>query len=237
MTNCSWVHCKTLESNFSIIFRLHLLLTAHHLLISRHLTAKLTALCWDLGCFGTVLGPPWAIWGPHWPTWAHFGLNWSNLNKKDNFNPEIRYFVRFLIYSLSLFKRVPFLNRTAFNIIIIKQTTVLFKFIKILTVHSFLSSCLCRNVPLLTGTPLKPTHPWHPNHGTTSFQSVSYNNYTPSMGHNNIWCIDQVTHMVMACPAILVCSKLKPGMAKKRGGGGGWTPAKIFWWIRHSVQR
>ena len=25
--------------------------------------------------------------------------------------------------------------------------------------------------------------------------------------------------MVMACPAILVCSKLKPGMAKKRGGG------------------
>ena len=67
MTNCSWVHCKTLESNFSIIFRLHLLLTAHHLLISRHITAKLTALCWDLGCFGTVLGPPWAIWGPHEP--------------------------------------------------------------------------------------------------------------------------------------------------------------------------
>ena len=25
--------------------------------------------------------------------------------------------------------------------------------------------------------------------------------------------------MVMACPAILVCSKLKPGMAKKKGGG------------------
>ena len=82
MTNCSWVHCKTLESNFSIIFRLHLLLTAHHLLISQHLTAKLTALCWDLGCFGTVLGPPWAIWGPHWPTWTHFGLKWSQIPPK-----------------------------------------------------------------------------------------------------------------------------------------------------------
>ena len=218
MTNCSWVHCKTLESNFSIIFRLHLLLTAHHLLISRHLTAKLTALCWDLGCFGTVLGPPWAIWGPHEPILDSNDFIWT---KKTTLIQRLDILCAFL-YIHSVFSREYLswkLNRTAFNIIIIKQTTVLFKFIKILTVHSFLSSCLCRNVPLLTGTPLKPTHPWHPNHGTTSFQSVSYNNYTPSMGHNNIWCIDQVTHMVMACPAILVCSKLKPGMAKKRGGG------------------
>ena len=34
--------------------------------------------------------------------------------------------------------------------------------------------------------------------------------------------------MVMACPAILVCSKLKPGMAKKRGGGGGVGPLPRF---------
>ena len=50
----------------------------------------------------------------------------------------MRYFERFIIYALRLVKRVPLLNRTAFNIIINKQTSFLFKQIKTLTVHFFL---------------------------------------------------------------------------------------------------
>ena len=34
--------------------------------------------------------------------------------------------------------------------------------------------------------------------------------------------------MVMTCPAILVCSKLKPGMAKRKGGGAVGRLPRLF---------